>query len=98
MNILSEEQLETYRRQGWKVFQPGFDISYKSQWNTPWFIIREFFQNALDEHDEARITARPRLEDSSRGVIIEDQGRGLGAEEFASARDKGWGRSPWPVW
>jgi hypothetical protein len=72
MNVLSLEQLEAYRHQGWKVFQPGFDISYKSQWNTPWFFIREFFQNALDEHDEAGVTARPRLADSSTGVVIED--------------------------
>jgi hypothetical protein len=91
MNILSPEQIETYKKQGWRVFQPGFDVSYKSQWNTPWFIIREFFQNALDEHDEAGISAKPRLAGSSKGVVIEDRGRGLGAESLILRETKGGG-------
>jgi hypothetical protein len=82
MNILTPEQLAARQRSGWKVFQPGFDMSYKSHWNTPWFFIREFYQNALDEHDEAGVTTYPLLAMAPRGAIIADSGRGIGAESL----------------
>ncbi len=88
---LTAAQLTAYKRQGWKVFQPGFDISYKSRWNTPWFFIREFFQNALDEHDEAGNSAIPALAMTAKGAVIEDQGRGLGAESLLLRETKGGG-------
>lgn len=90
--ILTPTQLTAYRRRGWKVFQPGFDITYKSQWSTPWFFIREFFQNALDEHDSVGISGQlPKLENGRSGVVIEDQGRGLGAESLLLREVKGEG-------
>lgn len=86
---LTEEQLGEYRHQGWKVFQPGFDISYKSQWNTPWFFIREFYQNALDEHDIAGVKTKPTITMTPKGIVIEDRGRGLGAESLLLRETKG---------
>jgi len=89
MNILSPDQLTAYKRKGWKVFQPGFDISYKSHWDTPWFFIREFFQNSLDEHDDAGISIPPTIKLSTKGLVIQDQGRGLGAESLLLRESKG---------
>ncbi len=89
MNILTPAQLTAYKRKGWKVFQPGFDISYKSHRNTPWFVIREFFRNALDEHDQAGVSAIPSLLLSAKDAVIEDQGRGLGAESLLLRESKG---------
>lgn len=91
MNILTPAQLTAYKRKGWKVFQPGFDISYKSHWNTPWFVIREFFQNALDEHDQAGVSTKPSLSMTAKGVVIEDSGRGMGAESLLLRETKGEG-------
>jgi hypothetical protein len=88
MNILTPEQLAARQRSGWKVFQPGFDMSYKSHWDTPWFFIREYFQNALDEHDEAGILEKkankepPLLVMQAKGAVIADKGRGIGAESL----------------
>ena len=89
MNILTPAQLASRKRSGWKVFQPGYDITYKSHWNEPWFFIREFYQNALDEHDEVGITAIPTLTQTAKGVVIQDQGRGLGAESLLFRETKG---------
>lgn len=91
MNILTPAQLVAYKRKGWRIFQPGFDMSYKSHWDTPWFIIREFFQNALDEHDQAGIKAVPSLSLGLKGVVIGDRGRGLGAESLLLREAKGEG-------
>jgi hypothetical protein len=85
---LTKEQITSYKRRGYKVLPTLFGLGYKSQWNTPWFFIREFYQNALDEHDEAKIKAIPKLERGSEGVFIEDQGRGLGAEALLMAETK----------
>jgi hypothetical protein len=86
---LTLEQLKDLHRQGWKDFKSPFDLSYKSHWNTPWFIIREFYQNALDEHDEAEVVMPPVLKKGTEGVIIEDYGRGLGAESLLMRETKG---------
>lgn len=86
---LTLEQLKDAHRQGWKDFKSPFDLTYKSHWNTPWFIIREFYQNALDEHDEANVAMPPVLKNAPEGVIIEDYGRGLGAESLLMRETKG---------
>lgn len=86
---LTLEQLKDAHRQGWKDFKSPFDLTYKSHWDTPWYIIREFYQNALDEHDEANVVMPPVLKQGPEGVIIEDYGRGLGAESLLMRETKG---------
>jgi hypothetical protein len=93
--VLTDELLEQYARQGWKIFTPGYDLSYKRHWDSDWYIVREFYQNALDEHDEAGVSTLPRLDLYSRGVgepltlVIEDHGRGIGAESLLLRETKG---------
>lgn len=78
--LLNDAQMDVLIKQGgWRVFQPGYDLSYKSQWNSEWFIVREFIQNALDEHDEAGIQMLPSARDTAEGFQVIDEGRGIGA-------------------
>lgn len=65
---------------GWESIVTGYELSYKSRWDSPWFIVREFMQNALDEHDVAGIIDLPTIAKENGNVIIRDQGRGIGAE------------------
>lgn len=65
---------------GWQAITTGYDLSYKSRWDRPWFIVREFLQNAADEHDCAGITELPEIFRENGKVIIADKGSGIGAE------------------
>jgi hypothetical protein len=85
---LTEAQVADFKAQGWTVLGTTFALGYKSQWDTPWFIIREFYQNALDEHDVAQVSAIPSLELTSEGLVIQDKGRGLGAESLLMSEVK----------
>jgi len=85
---LTEAQIADFKAQGWTVLGTTFGLGYKSQWDTPWFIVREFYQNALDEHDVAGVAAIPSLELTSEGLVIQDQGRGLGAESLLMSEVK----------
>lgn len=80
---LDDTQIEDLQRQGWRIFEPGYDLSYRSYWNTPWYIVREFYQNALDEHDEIGLfDVIPTITQEPIGLVIRDQGRGIGAESL----------------
>jgi len=106
VNILTPAQITSRKRSGWKVFQPGFDISYKSHWNTPWFFIREFYQNALDEHDEA---GHPASRPSNHVMMVAKRRRKLQvlasrlprAETYGPTEGNvlliGWGSSHGPI-
>ncbi|MDD3102544.1 MAG: hypothetical protein PHE59_05365 [Patescibacteria group bacterium] len=85
---LTPAQVTTYKRKGWKVLTTTFDLTYKKHWDTPWFFIREFYQNALDEHDEAGVKEAPSIRQGSAGAVIEDHGRGLGAESLLMRETK----------
>ena len=78
MKVITDPDLAALRQQGWDALDTTFEISYKTHW-TMWHVIREFVQNALDEHDEQGITTLPFLATTPQGLVIEDQGRGLGA-------------------
>lgn len=79
MTVLTAAEFEALKASGWHALDTTCDISYKSH-RTMWHAIREFVQNALDEHDEAGISALPALKRTPQGLLIADQGRGLGAE------------------
>ena len=76
---LTTAEFAAQKRAGWKALDTNYDLSYKSHW-TMWHVIREFYQNALDEHDEAKVEAIPTITRATKGLAIRDQGRGLGAE------------------
>jgi len=65
---------------GWYELMTPYAMNYKSSWNNAWFTVREFMQNALDEHDDAEIVGGPRMWKEGSTVIIEDRGRGVGVE------------------
>lgn len=79
MAVITIAEFEKLKAQGWNSLDTTYDVSYKSHW-TMWHAIREFFQNALDEHDEAGISTLPTLKKTTEGLLIADQGRGIGAE------------------
>ena len=85
---LTEARIADFKAKGWTVLGTTFALGYKSQWDTPWFIIREFYQNALDEHDVAHVSTIPFLGITSEGLVIQDQGRGLGAESLLMSEVK----------
>lgn len=66
----------------WKIFETGWDMTYKSHWDNPWYVVREFMQNAMDEHDLGGITELPILEKRRTSLIIRDKGRGLRASSL----------------
>lgn len=89
MADLSREDIASYRKEGWKVIQTLIGMSYKATvWNNSWFFVREFYQNALDEHDEAGVAMPPVIEMQAEGMVIRDQGRGIGAESLLLAETK----------
>lgn len=79
MAVLTIAEFEKLKAAGWNSLDTTYDVSYKSHWKM-WHAIREFYQNALDEHDEAGIKVLPTLSGTAQGLLIADQGRGLGAE------------------
>lgn len=80
--VLTDADIERERKAGWGVFPSPYDITYKSHWGDPWYFVREFYQNGLDEHDEARVTFPPKMYMGPDGLVIEDSGRGIGAESL----------------
>jgi len=70
VSVLTPAQLAGRKRAGWEILPTTYDMTYKSQWDSSWFFIREFYQNALDEHDEAGVTSIPSLGLTAKGVVI----------------------------
>ena len=87
MKALADADLSPLRRQGWEALDTTFDLSYKSHWDM-WHAIREFVQNALDEHDDQGIAAPVFLGRRDGALVIEDQGRGLGAQALLMRETK----------
>jgi len=76
--IITEDELRALPPE-YKTFGTLYTPGYRTYWGD-WEIVRELFQNSLDEHDELGIRAIPVLDLTSEGLIIKDYGRGLGIE------------------
>ena len=78
--IVTERDLDKFHEKGYRVLYTPYDLSYKSKWDDEWYIFREFWQNAADEEDLIGSGRLPDIRYVGAGVIIEDKGRGVGAE------------------
>ena len=67
---------------GWKEMVMPYGSTYKSRWDNAWFVVREFMQNAMDEHDELGIKDSPRIWKEKDVVYISDKGRGVGVNSM----------------
>jgi len=76
--IVTEEELRALPLE-WKTFGTLYTPGFRTNWGE-WHMVREFYQNALDEHDEIGARALPRIELTPEGLIIKDYGRGFGVE------------------
>jgi len=76
--IITEDELRAIPPQ-WKTFGTLYTPGYRTNWGQ-WHLVRELFQNALDEHDELGIIATPVIDYTPEGIVIKDYGRGLGVE------------------
>jgi len=76
--IISEDELRAIPA-NWKTFGTLYTPGYRTNWGN-WHIIRELFQNSLDEHDELGIRAIPVIDYTPEGIVIKDYGRGFGIE------------------
>jgi len=76
--IITEDELRALPFE-YKTFGTLYTPGYRTNWGR-WHLVRDLFQNSLDEHDELGITAIPVLDLTPEGLVIKDYGRGLGVE------------------
>jgi len=76
--IISEAELRALPPQ-YKILGTLYTPGYRTHWGN-WHIVRELYQNSLDEHDELGIRAIPVLDRVPEGIVIKDYGRGIGVE------------------